>query len=214
VDIMWNQTTLKKRVKEISAGLAESLDDSSLLLERSALLCKLCDWKAAATDAAHAGKVDPDNWLAWSRQGYICMEQQQWEAAVTFCSKALSLQKDAGTYTVRAKSLANLDRRQDALNDLMQAVRLDPSGRDGLFAQGLYHQWDRNFRAAMKSYEKCIESDGNEYVAYWYLAECLVEVGDVENAIAAFENYSEHEVLQPNYAAQARAKANELKRKL
>jgi len=207
----WNPEQIGETIQNLSQAIEANPDGPQAYLDRGNAYAKLHEWDKAMADYDKALELDPNNPFARSNRGYVFTQREEWGLAIDEFSKSLEIERLADTYVKRATAFGRSGMRQAALNDLMQAMRMDTSDHLVYYASGLYHQWDRNYEAAVRYYDRCIKEFSEEIQAYWFRAECLAEQGLYEEAIRSYRDYIEREnPLATEWVEAARQKIKEL----
>jgi tetratricopeptide (TPR) repeat protein len=116
-----------------------------------------------------------------------CMETREYEAGITYCNKALKIDKQyAEAYCIRGGLRNTANDFDAAIKDLKRSIELDPTP---LAYSWLGDTWceKRNFPEAIKNYNKVLEFDHDDTIALRDRAEAYFYMDDWDNAIQDYE---------------------------
>jgi tetratricopeptide (TPR) repeat protein len=82
--------------------------------------------------------------------------------------------------------IKNLEINAQAIKDYNRAIELNPND-DRIFQQGLSHSMSGNYEQAIKDYDKFIESDRGDSVAYYNRGIAYSSSGKYHQAIKDFD---------------------------
>jgi serine/threonine protein kinase len=94
--------------------------------------------------------------------------------------------------------------KQEALDDLTNAIALDPNYADAYINRGYVRSTLGNAQGAIEDYNIAIEIDPNDFKPYIYRGDVRAALGDKENAIA---DYTKGIELNPQYIPTYHARA-------
>ncbi len=90
---------------------------------------------------------------------------------------------DASLYAARAKYNLGINRMQEALNDINQAMALDSNLATAYEAQGEYYFAVNQSRQARNAWNRCLKLDPNNSECLMKMAELMITVQDYERAL-------------------------------
>jgi tetratricopeptide (TPR) repeat protein len=126
------------------------------------------------------------------------------EAALQCCDRAVALDSAAagnyraGAYRLRGAALTMLGRRDEALANLGQAVRLAPNDAEALTELGVALEAGERTHDALNCFERALELDQNQSLALQHLAKLTAAMGDYTRALGYVDRAL---ALQPQLAA-------------
>ena len=147
--------------------------------------------KEFSTNPAQSKKsVDPDEMKAEDlfRSGSRKGSQGDYEGAVADLSKSLDYKKDGDTYMKRALAYFMMDKYSPAIEDLNEAIKLQPSSMKTYFTRGVCYYELIDFSKADSDLSKSIELDPRNPLAFNYKAAIKYRENDFNGAL---ENYTE-----------------------
>jgi tetratricopeptide (TPR) repeat protein len=111
----------------------------------------------------------------------------------------------APAFLGRARANLGLDRNTDVMNDLNEAINQDRNFAEAYIERGAY-QVDSNPAAAKKDLETALELTPDSALAYLYLADAQLNLGENEAALQSATHANELDLtLIPAYLTMARA---------
>ncbi|VVB63648.1 Tetratricopeptide repeat protein [uncultured archaeon] len=126
--------------------------------------------------------------------------ENDWNGAITYLEKAFELNPSCSECLVhKSYSLYNLARYDEALAEVDQALKVDPSNAHALSNKGLYYFhgfektdesgnriWIKDAGEALKFFTKATDCDPNFGDAWWLQGEALEALGRKEEAADAY----------------------------
>jgi tetratricopeptide (TPR) repeat protein len=100
------------------------------LRQRAKIYVAQGNFSGALADYSEAIRLQPKAAVLWSERGYVCLRQRDYDAAIRDEAQAIQLDpKLARAYFLRgaAGALGGISDRAEAVSDLKNGVRLDPS---------------------------------------------------------------------------------------
>ena len=135
---------------------------------------------------------------AWFSVGYLHAEEDNWEAAIDACDKALDLKPDyVEAYNNRGVAKDNLGRHEAALADYAKAIRLKPDMAEAYNNRGVTKRVIGQYEAALADFDKAIQLKPDMAKAYSGRGSANVELGRHE---AAFVDFDKAIQLKPDHA--------------
>jgi serine/threonine-protein kinase len=166
------------------------LADAYSLLSHYGVLPPAEVWTKAASNAAWAVLLDDDLAEAHTSLAHVKATQDwDWHGAEHEYQRAISLDPRLATahHWYAATCLVQLNRLDDALNEILLAQTLDPVStiisRD--IARMYYYR--REFDEALEQCDRTIERDPYFSGTYWILGLVQEQLGDLDESIAAFQ---------------------------
>src|SRR5215471_10775071 len=166
------------------------LADTYSLLSHYGVLPPAEVWTKAAANAAWAVLLDDDLAEAHTSLAHVKATQDwDWHGAEHEYQRAISLDPRSATahHWYAVTCLVQLSRLNDALDEMLLAQTLDPVStiisRDT--ARVLFYR--REFDAALEQCDRTIERDPYFSGAYWMLGLVQEQLGDLDEAVAAFQ---------------------------
>ena len=117
----------------------------------------------------------------------VCLKQGHLERALDHCGKAIILSRSfpkANYYIIAAKALTESGRYHEALAALTTALRIEPTNPDIYFQMGIIHEDLGEPAAAFDAYQNVVAHRPRDVRAYNNMAAVLVNLGNLELAIA------------------------------
>jgi tetratricopeptide (TPR) repeat protein len=157
---------------------------------------------AAGEDLKSALQISPDDLQALTNKAVIDYKRFNYKSAAEGFSKAIILDpSNARNYYLRAMTFRTWNRYvADALEDLNQAIRLDSSYVDALYARAQMLFKLGEYQDALGDLEK-IKTVNNEYIPAYELTGDIIAI---EDPIAAAANYITAKKLDKNAANRKR----------
>jgi TolB-like protein/tetratricopeptide (TPR) repeat protein len=172
------------------AAAYSGLADAYSLLSHYGVLPPAEVWTKAASNAAWAVLLDDELAEAHTSLAHVKATQDwDWHSAEHEYQRAISLDPRSATahHWYAVTCLAQLGRVDDALDEMLLAQTLDPIStiisRDT--ARVLFYR--RDFDAALEQCDRTIERDPYFSGTYWMLGLVQEQLGDLDEAIAAFQ---------------------------
>ncbi len=210
----WTPEQIGENTRTLSEEIEANPTEVQAYLDRGSAYSLLCEWDRALADYDKVLELEPGNSYAHSNRGYVFFNRGEWSLAIEAFSESLKIEKCADTYVKRATAYGRSEMRQEAQNDLKQAMRMDECEPNNFYASGLYHQWCENYDEAVSYYDSCISARPDEAEAYWYRAECLAALGLREDAIEAYREYAKRvNPLDTVWMGEVEQKIEELEQK-
>jgi len=166
------------------AGLAEAF---TILRNWGYYSAKEANQKAK--EYAHkALSIDNKSAAAYSVLGLESLEYEyNWEAAEEYFKKAISLNPNYATaHHWYANILARWGRHDEAMEQMLRALKLDPLSLVINVALALNYYYVGRYDEAIEQSRKSLELDKNFLAAYFVLYLCYVEKGMIQEAYEAF----------------------------
>ena len=93
----------------------------------------------------------------------------KYEKAIEDCNKALAIEPDYKTFYLRGKAKSELKRRQEAIIDLTESIKLDSNFTYSLLERANNYYYIHDYKSALKDYENLMRLDSNQKVPYMFL---------------------------------------------
>jgi WD40 repeat protein/Flp pilus assembly protein TadD len=145
------------------------------------------DLSGALAAAREAVRLDPTNFRAHFRLGYILNQKRDWAGAVTAYKEAVRLDtRSSAARNNLGVALRQLGRLDEAEASYREAIRLNP--RDAKAHRNLGSTLHQKGDAAdaIAAYRESIRIDPNSAVVHAELGDALRAVGDFDGAVAAY----------------------------
>jgi tetratricopeptide (TPR) repeat protein len=135
----------------------------------------------------HAVALDPNSAEVFYRLARLTFESDP-ESALLYVNSAISLgEKDiAGCYYIKARVLAAIGEKEQALDFLGQAIALSPKNPEYIVARGDILLGAGQFEKALEQYRLAASIDSKNAAATLGIARCLDALGD-SAALGAYE---------------------------
>jgi len=118
------------------------------------------------------------------------------DGAIADFTKALNLYKTPLAFLRRGYAELVKEDYDNALNDMNEALKMDPKLEKAYFGRGICHFEQQNFKTAEEDINKFVEKDKTTPMAYNYLAGCRFMQKDFQGAL---ENYEMVAKLDPKF---------------
>jgi TolB-like protein/Tfp pilus assembly protein PilF len=167
------------------AGLA----DAENLLAHYGVLAPADVWTKAASHAAQAVMMDGESAEAHASFAHVKSSQEwDWEGSEREFRLAFSLNPKYATahHWYAVSCLTPLGRLQEAFEELLMAQALDPVSSIVSRDLALNHYYRRDFDSALEQCDRTIEQNPHFSPAYWTLGLVQEQIGDLDEAVAAF----------------------------
>jgi tetratricopeptide (TPR) repeat protein len=124
-----------------------------------------------------------------AREGSQAAKEQDWNKAIERLHKAAEMDRKytqnlAIAYQQRAFSYANDQRFQDALNDLNEAIRINPRDARAYEQRAAVEMRINDYDKALADYGEAIKTDPGEIRYHLYRGYIYEMRGDLQNAMA------------------------------
>ena len=90
-------------------------------------------------------------------------------------------------YTMKASSLINLNRLDEAKNTCLKALSIDEFSLESFFLQGIIARLENNLAASEEKFKKMIYIDSSSWLANFYLAEIYRDRDEVDKSYKKYE---------------------------
>jgi tetratricopeptide (TPR) repeat protein len=165
------------QVQAQSQSVETLMANGQELLQRGA-------YSQAAASFKQALAREPDFFEAQFNLGFTYLQWGKYSEAVVELKKALKLQ--SGTKSEVWSNLAiaydNLNRPNDAMDALAQAVNADPGNLTARMNLAAMYANANKTQQAIAQYKQVIKMDGTSSEAYLNLSKCLMTAGNIEEA--------------------------------
>lgn len=142
-------------------------------------------------------KIQPDNGYAWQQMGMILLWQQGSDRAVAAFERAKALGERSFELHFRlAEGLSDLDRHQEAVDELVTAIDLQPSNAEAHYRLGVELDKMGKCEESVAALERSIELAPREVSYYQSLGFTLDAMGRRQEAIKCFKQAVELERRQ------------------
>ncbi|MCD4701217.1 MAG: hypothetical protein K8S24_05095, partial [Candidatus Aegiribacteria sp.] len=112
---------------ELNSQLSDDPSNTSLLLERGALLACMGETDAATEDAAKVIELEPDKPDGYILTAAVALHLEDCENAIDYAARAIELAPDSvDAYTIRVMAATYLGLYQQALEDSYRIAELEP----------------------------------------------------------------------------------------
>lgn len=92
----------------------------------------------------------------------------------------------AGAYYFRGEVNLNLNRNNEAINDLNMSIQIDPKNVELYAVRGYYNHIIGDIEAAISDYSKAIQMDSENAYSYYHLGSISADRKDYKRAISNF----------------------------
>jgi tetratricopeptide (TPR) repeat protein len=165
-----------------------SVEGAALL---SKALFQIEDWNKLVPAAKRALELDARNPDLWRQSAYALAETKDYKGAVTAFEKLKELKAfKPEDQTKYGNSLVGVGREEDAMNSLLEAVRLDSTNCDPYFNLGSLYMKKQDWANASKMFEKKIACDPKSVKSlssYLNGAACYMQLKNWERTRALLE---------------------------
>ena len=170
-----------------------------LTLQQAAAALNAGRLDIAEAALANVLRAQPDNADAFNLAAYIYFQRRQYDTAVGYINKAISLNNKNGLYFFTASLIAKAQRKFDEMEQLLlKALQLKPAGYISQIYSNLgdcMHE-KRNLTAAINYFSKAIEADTKNAKAYFYRAMATYDLDGLSNKVESDAQYAM--TLAPN----------------
>ncbi len=129
----------------------------------------------------------PDNVAAQERLGKLLLESQRFSEAIPYLEKAVARDPTAANRLALATAYRMNKELQKALDQLKQAVAVEPGNYDLRMTYGRCLRDERMFMAAAQEFRAAAERKADSAEAWNEMAGVLTLAGDYGNALAALD---------------------------
>jgi tetratricopeptide (TPR) repeat protein len=162
-------------------------------------------WRNSETLWTHALAVTSDNDFAHNNLGYLCVDRDELDKAISHFENALEIRsgKSDSHYSVAsafvqmnlADALARKGQSDEAMVHYEEAIRLQPNYADAYYNRGNLLFAQGRIDEAIGDWEKTLQIQPNDADAHTCLGNALLRQGSLKEAIAQYEKAS---ALAPN----------------
>lgn len=142
---------------------------------------------AALECLARACALQPQSAEAWAARSSALTALGRLDEALAACERSLALRRDARQLYRRAILLRDLSRYEEALDCVIDALRLEPGQTDCLLLQALLLHRMHRYAEAADVYRRALVGAPDHAQAWLLLAGSLQEIKHWEEALAAIE---------------------------
>ena len=172
-------------------------NDAQAHRDLGATLCQAKRWPEAAVEFAEAIRLRPGYAAAHRGLGLALVHEQRPDEAMSEYLAALRLQPEAHDHSAVAELLIQKGRLDEALNQLREAMAMEPGNATAHLAAGQLLSGTGNTDNAIREYQTALRLDPNLAQAHYLLGGELAERGRPDEAIAQFRAAL---IAQPEYA--------------
>src|SRR6266404_1838559 len=186
-DLTTEELTDRAEQLEDSGMLKEALDfwraairrepDPVVLCQFASLARTLQKWSEAEQALNLAMNLAPEMPNPYTLLGFLYLDQDRLEEAMSSLRKALELEPTAGRFTSLGVVQLDLGLAEDGRASLEKAIRLDPNYEEAYYNLGLTYREDQPLRA-IELFEKAIELDPEYGMAHRELGWALSRLED------------------------------------
>ncbi len=157
----------------------------------------LCLGQGTIADSPPATEAVEKAVAAW-QDGYVLHSYGQYERAIEFYRKSISIHPTAEAHTFLGWSMSHLGRREEAIAECKKAIALDPEFGNPYNDIGAYLIELGKPREAIPWLESAMSAKRYccHYFAHFNLGRVHLARGDIDRAKRAFERALE---IEPNY---------------
>ena len=132
-------------------------------------------------------ELDPDSWESHEAIAEIDLSEWNWTDAETELRRAVELNPEATGCGCYAGFLAAIGRFSEALVIARQGLQIDPFSTTAEYTYGFVLYIARRFEAAVPHFQRAIELDSKNRLAYMVLANTYENLHRAEDAIALLD---------------------------
>ena len=119
---------------------------------------------------------------AWTTLARICLKSNRPQEAEQYLRQALAVRRTVDAYLLLGESLMHQSRFKPAEEAFLEASRRDPTSPDPHVMLGHALSAQERFAEAIRAYEQALLRDAQSTTARYYLAETLVQSGELPRA--------------------------------
>ncbi len=154
--------------------------------------------------------ADPKNFVALQLSGALAAQTKDFDLALNFLTRALSLKPDyVDALNNRGNVFNELWRLEEALQDYNKVLTLKPNNADTFNNRGVILEKLRRFDEALSDYDKAIQLNAGFAAAFHNRGNVLQELEHFEEALEAYDKAI---ALNPHYAEAFHNRGNSLQR--
>ncbi len=170
----------------LAAAAEPSVPDSGIKAEMEKR------WQDAIDIYQNILKKDPNQGHLWGRISNIYIRLANKPAAADALTKAtLSIKNDPKIFYLLAQSRAFLNQKQEALEAIKNAVKLDPDNLEYLDAQAQHANWNAQYKLSQDSYKLILKIKPNDANAMLSLARSYNWGQNYKQSALAYNAYTE-----------------------
>ena len=144
------------------------------------------DEKSSIDALSKIPDLDPDAVTPTVQLIQVYLKQENYEAALAMCEKAVAQQPDqANLHVVLGEIYHRFKRYDEAMASFQTAIKLEPDNAMGYGALVELQQTRNDLTAAIDIYERLIEIEPDQPGVYYALGLVLIRIDDKDGAIAA-----------------------------
>jgi tetratricopeptide (TPR) repeat protein len=146
----------------------------------------LCQGKTqlAIADLSKAIRIDPRDAKAYANRGLAWHMERDYVHAIADLDEAIRIRKTAEVLRVRASAYAYQGKCAQAINDLNEAIQIDPTSAESYHQRASVYTLTGDKQQAIADFTSEIRLDPRSAEAYGARAACLGNCGRYEEAIA------------------------------
>ncbi len=177
----------KEAIKIFSEILEQQPNSATVLTRRAIAYYNLGNYNNASLDLAKATSVNAENHVAWYFLGRIDIDRRSYRSAINSLDKAISFNANSSEYFLqRGISKYQLERYDDAKGDFDQAVRLGGSYWEYIWL-GNAQLLIGDYSNSRKSYERALEMDPEEWMAYNQMGLLNSKLGNLQQSLEYYK---------------------------
>jgi tetratricopeptide (TPR) repeat protein len=154
-------------------------------------------WRNSETLWTHALAVTSDNDVAYNNLGYLCIERDELDKAISHFETALKIRSgkrdphyDVGSAFIQmnlANALARKGQSDEAMVHYDEAIKLQPYDADAYYNRGSVLFAKGRIDEAVADWEKTLQIQPTDANAHTGLGDALLRKGSLKEAIAHYE---------------------------
>ena len=148
-------------------------------------------WNSAVNLWSRAVEYDPNGWAFNYNLGLAKFQDKDYEAAVTYLDKSLKNpsfdRRDDLIYINRGLALQGLGKKDEAKNDFLKALELNPKSPEAVINLGALLYDEGNYAAAETQFKKALSLKPADASANYNYAKTLARLGRHKEAINFYE---------------------------
>jgi tetratricopeptide (TPR) repeat protein len=145
---------------------------------------KMGNFQSAINNCTRAIEIDPLFVDALYLRGHFYCELEEYQLAISDIDTAINVKPDDyRLYGVRVRACYNSGRYQEALEDIATEINLKPT-EDSYFVRGLIRLALKLFREALEDFNRTIDRDPENFMAYYVRSDVYYETQQYEKALS------------------------------
>ena len=183
----------QKAIEHLDQALESSPNKALTHLLRARIHAQANKTQEALADLNKAIEIDPRNLMALMTRCQLRGLTKDFDLAISDANRVIELSRQSPeAVLMRAAMYAGAKRYNEAITDVRNVLRQDPDNIDLRLQLANFYVQDRRPSKAMEIFDEILTSDGTQIGAMRGRADVLLNMGEQDQAVAAYETALEH----------------------